>query len=796
MIFQPRSIVIICRLLFFVLCFSVLFPVIIHAAESHVTVRIEKFATIDKIINQHIKNKKILGAVVLIGNRDKVIYKRAFGNRSISPKKVPMTVDTIFDIASLTKAVATTTAVMQLTEEGKLRLDDKVSDFWPEFKKNKKESITVRGLLTHFSGLRPDLNLFPEWHGYETAMLKISDEKPIEAQDTRFIYSDINFMVLGELVQRISAKSFDAYTREHIFVPLGMKNTFFTPPPSVYNLIAQIQIKTGPLKKILQGRVHDPFAYRMGGIAGHAGLFSTADDLSLFAQMLLSGGTYKGVRILTQFSVKEMTTIQSPPKSQVLRGLGWDIDSPFSRCRGDLFPVGSYGHTGYTGTSLWIDPASQTYVVILTNRNFLTNGGGIEDLRSRIATVAASASCPVTGIKTQDPSGDDYEEAKGIIAKKPQHRPVRTGIDVLVSENFAPLSGLNIGLITNHTGLDAQGKRTLDLLFKAKNLRLKAVFSPEHGLYGDRDTAIPSDTEPITGLPIYSLYGNVKKPTDEMLEGLEALVFDIQDAGVRFFTYITTMGHALEAASKKGIRFFVLDRPNPLNAAVVQGPVLERDMRSFAGYYPMPVRHGMTLGELAMMFNSEYKISAQLTVIKMQNFQRSDWFDETGLRWTNPSPNLRNLKQVTLYPGVAMVEGANVSVGRGTNTPFELLGAPWIKSKELTTFLNKRSIKGVHFTPVDFMPSSSTFKKQKCHGIRIELTDRQALDSSSLGIELAYAFYKLYPKHFMIDRTLPLIGARWLLEAIKKQQDPRFIVQQWKNQLEEFRKMREKYLLY
>lgn len=795
MTFQPRSIVIICRLLSFVLCFSVLFTVIIHAAESPVTVCREKFAPIDKIIKQSIKNKKILGAVVLIGNRDTVMYKRAFGNRSITPKKVPMTVDTLFDLASLTKVVATTTAVMQLTEEGKLRLDDKISDFWPEFRTNNKESITVRGLLTHFSGLRPDLNLFPEWCGYDTAIQKIAHEKPVGPQDARFIYSDINFMVLGELVQRISAKSFDAYTRENIFVPLGMKNTFFTTSPSVYHRIAQIQIQSGTRKKILQGRVHDPFAYRMGGVAGHAGLFSTADDLALFAKMLLSGGTYKGVRILNLSSVEKMTAIQSPPNSQVLRGLGWDIDSPFSRCRGNLFPVGSYGHTGYTGTSLWIDPVSQTYVVILTNRNFLTDGS-IEDLRSKIATVAASASCPVPGRRTQDTPGDDQEGAKSIIAKKPQHRSVQTGIDVLVSENFAPLSGLNIGLITNHTGLDAQGERTLDLLFRAKNLRLKAVFSPEHGLSGDRDSAVPSETEPVTGVPIYSLYGSVKQPTDKMLEGLDALVFDIQDAGARFFTYTTTMGYALEAASKRGIPFFVLDRPNPLNAAVVQGPVLERNARSFTGYYPMPVRHGMTVGELAMMFNSEYKIGAQLTVIKMHNFQRSDWFDETGLRWTKPSPNLLNIKQVTLYPGAAMVEGANVSVGRGTNTPFELLGAPWIKSEELASFLNKRSIKAVNFMPVDFIPSSSTFKKQMCHGIRIELTDRQYLDSSSLGIELVYALYKLYPKQFMIDKTLPLIGARWVLKAIKEQQDPQFIVRQWKKQLEQFRKIREKYLLY
>ena len=398
---HPRPVVITC-LLFFVLCFSLLFPGTVRAAKSPVAACKEKLAPIDKIIKQSIKKKHILGAVVLIGNRDTVIYRRAFGNRSISPIKVPMTVDTFFDIASLTKVVATTTAVMQLTEQGKLRLDDKVSDFWPEFRANNKEAITVHGLLTHFSGLRPDLDLFPEWHGYDAAIQKIAREKPVGPQDSRFLYSDINFIVLGELVQRISSKSFDVYTREHIFEPLGMKNTFFNPSPSVYHHIAQIPIPNGKGNKILQGRVHDPYAYRMGGVAGHAGLFSTADDLALFARMLLSGSTHKGVRILDKTSVEKMTAIQSPPNSQVLRGLGWDIDSPFSGCRGDIFPVGSYGHTGYTGTSLWIDPASQTYVVILTNRNFLTNGG-IGDLRSRIATVVASASCPVPAKEHKSP---------------------------------------------------------------------------------------------------------------------------------------------------------------------------------------------------------------------------------------------------------------------------------------------------------------------------------------------------------------------------------------------------------
>jgi uncharacterized protein YbbC (DUF1343 family) len=281
-----------------------------------------------------------------------------------------------------------------------------------------------------------------------------------------------------------------------------------------------------------------------------------------------------------------------------------------------------------------------------------------------------------------------------------------------------------------------------------------------------------------------------------MLNGLDAFVFDIQDAGVRFYTYVTTMAYAMEASAKKGIAFYVLDRPNPLTGSVVQGPVMDRDLRSFVGYFPMPIRHGMTVAELASMFNAENQIGVKLEVIKMRGYQRSDWYDETGLLWVNPSPNLRTLTEAILYPGVAMVEGANVSVGRGTETPFELLGAPWMKAKELAEYLNRRKIQGVRFIPLNFIPKSSRFENQLCHGIQIVLTDRQALDSPALGVEIASALYRLYPNDFQIDKTLPLIGSYEVLQAIKEGQDPNAIVLNWQASLEQFCKLRSKYLLY
>ncbi len=352
-----------------------------------------QLAPIAGIVEEAIRSGKTPGAVVLIGNQGKVVYRHAFGHRAIKPEELPMTVDTIFDLGSLTKVIATTPAVMQLFEKEKLRLEDPVAKYWPEFKAKGKKSITVRELLTHYSGLRPDLDV-SKWLGYPVVLRKIVKERPVFPPGTRFVYSDINFMILGELVHRLSGQPLDVYCTEHVFKPLGMKDTGFRPSPGLRARIAPTQYKNRRSGKMLWGEVHDPAAYDMGGVAGHAGLFSTADDLSLFAQMLLDRGSEKGVRILSGLTVEKMTTPQSPPNKMALRGLGWDIDSPFSTNRGDLFPVGSYGHTGFTGTSIWIDPVSQTYIILLTNRLHPDGTGDVRLLRSEIATFVAAALGP------------------------------------------------------------------------------------------------------------------------------------------------------------------------------------------------------------------------------------------------------------------------------------------------------------------------------------------------------------------------------------------------------------------
>jgi len=785
----------------FIFSAAVLFSSAAGEAQSSAGARLDEahLAGIGPVVEQAIREGKCPGAVVLIGQDGAVVYRKAFGERALVPHKLPMTVDTVFDMASLTKVIATTIAVMQLVEQGKIVLSAPVADYWPGFKANDKEHITIRELMTHYSGLRPDLDLKPAWSGYETAMTMIEAEKPMLPPGTRFVYSDINFETLGEVVHRVSGQPLEAYCEEHIFNPLGMKWTRFKPPASWHDRIAPTQFQEGETGKMLWGEVHDPTAYNMGGVAGHAGLFSTADDLAIFAQMLLDGGTYKGARILSPLSIEKMTTPQNPPDRVSLRALGWDIDSPFASNRGELYPVGSYGHTGFTGTSVWIDPVTRTYVIILTNRVHPDGKGDVVPLRMQIATLVAAALGPVSAEKilaSRKSLTGYFELMRSYRIEGYRNGKVKTGIDVLEAEDCAPLKGHRVGLITNQSGLDSEGRRTIDILYKAPGVQLLALFSPEHGLLGQADTRVPSGTEPVTGLPIYSLYGDVQRPTGQMLESLDALVFDIQDAGVRFYTYMTTLGYALEEAAKKGIDVYVLDRPNPINGSEVQGPTLDNDLRSFVAYFPLPIRHGLTAGELAELFNAENHLGARLHVIKMQGWQRQDWYDETGLMWVNPSPNFRSLTEAVLYPGVAMVEGADVSVGRGTDTPFELLGAPWIDAKKLSAYLNAREIQGVRFLPTDFQPQSNKFEGKVCHGVQIFLLDRQALDPTELGVELASALWTLFPEDFQLDKTLPLIGARWILRSLRTGEDPRRIEYEWQDALGRFRMLRAKYLLY
>ena len=371
-----------------------------------------------------------------------------------------------------------------------------------------------------------------------------------------------------------------------------------------------------------------------------------------------------------------------------------------------------------------------------------------------------------------------------------------TGIDVLEGQDFAPLKGKRIGLITNQTGIDRTGRSTIDLLAHAPGVKLVALFSPEHGIRGVLDEHVSSTKDEATGLPVYSLYGDTDRPTDAMLEGLDALVFDIQDAGVRFYTYVTTMGYTMEAAAAHHLAYYVLDRPDPLGGERIEGPMLDRDRTNFVGYFPMPIRMGMTLGEMAKMFNVEKKIGCVLHVIRMQNWHRRDSFDQTGLPWVNPSPNLRSSTAEILYPGLEILQAGGISVGRGTDKPFERLGAPWIHGEEFAEEMNRRSIPGVRFEPDRFTPDSGLYKGDLCQGARVVVTDRAALLSMRMGMEIAAALSKLYPGNFDAGKMILLVGNATTIERLTAGDAPGAIVAGWEKDLAAFRRMREKYLLY
>jgi uncharacterized protein YbbC (DUF1343 family)/CubicO group peptidase (beta-lactamase class C family) len=778
----------------------------------------DKLAEMDAAIKQAIAAKKCPGGVLWLEHRG-TVYHKAYGNRALVPEAEPMTENTIFDAASLTKVVACTPAVMLLVEREQIKLDDPVSTYIPEFKGDGKENITVRQLMLHISGLRGDIETKTDWHGQQTAIQKACAEKLTSPPGTAFRYSDINFFLLGEIVQRVTHTPLEVFVWREIYQPLKMRDTGYLPPKSKLKRIAPTEVVDGTP---FRGVVHDPTARHMGGVAGHAGLFFTAPDLARYARMLLNEGALDGVRIFKPETVRLMTSIQSPPSITARRGLGWDIDTGYSGPRGEVFSVGSYGHTGWTGTSLWIDPASQTFVIFLSNRNHPTESGNVGMLRARLGTLAAESLRPIPppGIVSPAVGGARLESPKGagqtasLLTKRrdgvmeywvfqhsstpalQQSGPLRTldGIDVLVRQRFAPLKGLRVGLITNHTGQDRERNPTIDLLSKAPGVELKALFSPEHGIRGLVDEHVGDTVDEKTGLPIYSLYGNGTKPKPDQLKDLDALIFDIQDIGCRFYTYTATMGLCMEAAAENGKKYFVLDRVNPINATTIDGPV-RLGKGSFVAYHEVPLRYGMTIGELARMRNAEGNLKAALTVIPVENWRRDLWFDQTGLPWTDPSPAMRNLTEAILYPGIGLLESA-VSVGRGTDTPFQVIGAPYVNDILLAKELNRAGLPGVRFVPIRFTPTSSVHKGKLCSGVYNLLTDRDRCNVVDVGLQIAETLYRLYPNDFDPAKMSRLLLHPPTLEAVKANKPLREIHALWQKDLQAFEKRRAKYLIY
>jgi SSS family transporter len=971
------------------------------------------FTPVSTLINTAIAQHKLPGAVVVIGHKGKIVFERAYGNRALEPKVEPMTTDTIFDMASLTKVLVTTTAILQLYEQHKLDLDAPVAKYLPEFAattgcappqtpgipikadvllSNSKDSrplcaaspaianakawksqITIRQLLTHYSGLSEDVDLKDPWgvaapdkaEGIRRAMAAVPYGPPGET----FKYSDINFITLGALVEKISGQTLDDLANANIFHPLNLNDTSFHPwctcdqgsfPPypkkypgghpkaemspaavcesnpcsaldwGSYTRTAptahddQGTPQTNPnFDHLLRGTVHDPTTRRMGGVAGHAGVFSTAEDAARFCDALLAKLLRnEGPFPLQQATLKLATSPNQPAtavdtatiftqdgqptKGVASRGLGWDLNTAFSRPRGTIFPIttaghpGSFGHTGFTGTSLWLDPTSDTYVVLLANAIHPRGAPTISPLRGEVATAAAKAlgldaagapSIPASsewvGSQTPEPRGPAPEllthreetamngaprivpisnaerlarqkalkaELKGHYTapwgSEPDPEPqTLTGIDVLEQTHFAALKTLaqahgghlRLGLLTNQSGLDSQDNRTIDILLHADPaIELKTLFTPEHGLLGKQDTEhLAAEQDAATHLPVVSLYG--AKPADRRprlsdLKQLDAVVIDLQDAGVRTYTYETLTGYFLEACAHAGIPLIVLDRPNPIGGVAVQGPLTDPGVGSYTDFMPIPLRHGLTLGELARYFNThatEIKLKpelldgralqfganisthtgdpdkppatlpglhAALTVIPMQNWHRSQYFDQTGLIFTPPSPNLRTVQAAVLLPALTLVEATNLSVGRGSATPFEAIAASYLDPATLLPYLEARHIPGIRLTHAQIAIAEDQNHYpghgQTIPGIHLDVTDRAAFDAPEFGLELLAALHHLYPKDFQLERAKSLLANAAVLDALKAGKDPREIAASYAAADADFRSARAAILLY
>jgi uncharacterized protein YbbC (DUF1343 family)/beta-glucosidase-like glycosyl hydrolase len=680
-------------------------------------------AEIDAVVAGFIERRAFPGAVLAVGHGGTLAHLAPYGRLAYAADAPAVAADTIYDLASLAKVIATTTMAMILVDEGRLDLDKPVRDFLPRFTGGAKDRVTVRHLLTHSSGVDWWKPLYQELSGQAAYVERIEQMDLVYEPGSKTLYSDLGLILLGEILERIAGEPLDVFTRGRVFRPLGMVDTMFRPPPRLLPRIAPTE--DDPWRgRLLRGEVHDENAAGLGGVAPHAGLFSTAGDLARFAQMILNGGVFEHRRIVSRATVEQFTRPAGlVPGSS--RALGWDMKSPEGySSAGTLLSAGSFGHTGFTGTSIWIDPARELFVILLTNRVHPTRENKqIREARPAIADAVVRALAD--GAAT----------------------PVRVGLEELERDGADRLRGRRLGLVVHRASVTLDGRHAIDVL-RAAGLDVVRLFTPEHGLRGEAAAgeAVAGGHDPASGLPVVSLYGERKKPAAEDLAGLDALVFDLQGAGVRFYTYVSTMILCLEAAAEAGIEFVVLDRPNPLGGERIEGPVSaprDRVPASFVNLAPGPLVHGLTLGEMARFVNLGLERPARLRVVPMSGWRRSKTWLDTGRPWVPPSPNLRTAEAALAYPGTALLEATNVSEGRGTKAPFLLLGAPWLAPERGA--LAELAVPGFALDRASFTPTASPaaprpkHQDRSCAGLRVRVTDAGAAQPYRLGLELLAA---------------------------------------------------------
>ncbi len=704
-----------------------------------------------------IARSEVPGAVALMVRGDAVVLHEAYGQRAVRPAPVPMTTDTVFDLASLTKPIATATTVVLLAEAGLFSLRDPVSRYLPAFAAAGKVDVTIEQLLLHTSGLPADNALSAYGGTRDDAVRRILEMKPERPAGEGFRYSDLGYVVLGELVAKLTHSSLADAARARVFAPLGMTETTFLPGPELRARAAPTD-RTGPDSvRFFTGEVHDPRARALGGVAGHAGLFATAKDLSRFVRAMLHGGKVDGNQAIPAHAVETLLEPRAIPGGK--------------RAYLGSLQGTAIAHTGFTGTSFWIDPAHGFGLVILASRLHPTGKGSADRLRGDLISAA-------------------------MVAASRKEGAVQPGIDVLEETGFAAVRGRRVALLTHAAGRTKDGRRTVDVLRGAREVKLVALLSPEHGLASAAEGAVHDGTDAASGLPLHSLYGDARRPTLAMLHGADTVVVDLQDAGARFYTYATTVGYTLEAAAELHLRVVLLDRPNPAGGEVVEGPLRDADKESFIGYHRIPVRHGMTLGELARMFVAERKLATDLVVVPARGLGRTALYAETALPWVAPSPNLPTPTAALLYSGVALLEATNVSVGRGTGAPFEQVGAPWVDGAALRAELARAPHPGIALREVTFTPTASAHAKTECHGVAFTVTAPHEVRAVHLGLALAYALRKVFPTRFLAAGVNTLLAHRAAFEALTSGATVAGIEETYHGDAAAFLQRRTPYLLY
>lgn len=723
--------------------------------------------------------------MIAIGDRRGLRYLEAFGQRT---EGEPMTTDTRFDLASLTKPIATASSVLLLSERGRLDLSAKASSYLSELRVPDKRNITVAQLLLHTSGL-PKVNpLGDNEHGRAHMREAIAKMPLLWPPGTRFEYSDLGFILLGEIVEQVAGVGLAEFAATQLLAPLQMRDTAFRPAPSDAPRCAPTELRDD---QVIRGVVDDPRAFRLDGVAGHAGLFSTAEDLARFSEMLLARGTRAGVRVLSPETVQ--TFLKPHALKGAVRSFGFDVESSYSHSRPFLMSPRAVGHGGYTGTSLWLDPERGVYVLLLSNRVHVGPKGSIHPLTSAIGDLAlrALARADTPKSRAAPVAGED-------VARKKQPDPptpaLRLGIDVLEEEAFARLRGRNVAVLSHLPARDGRGTTTLDAIARAQRVGLKVIFSPEHGLAATSEGHVKDSR--MAHVRVFSLFGKARKPSAEMLAGVDSVVIDLVDVGTRFYTYMATALNVAEAAAESDLDVVLLDRPNPLDGVHVEGPVSEPEFQSFVNYHPLPLRHGLTAGELLRLLIAARGLNVRLHVVPVEGWQPARWFGETGLNWYPPSPNLRTPEQALLYPAVGLVEGTNVSVGRGTARAFEVVGAPFIRGAQLAEALREQPLVGVSVSKTAFRPTVGPYRGQALEGIALRVTSPEAYSAARTGLILARTLRALYPDAWDASRLALLVAQRELVSLLLAGADVEQLSQAARANLEGFLAQRERALIY